>query len=109
MVQSLPTGKMLRFLMSPFMTMSSVDSRDFYAVSNADPAHAGHVRVGQVLAIEMTAPGGSVVLEGKVVFVSPVVDPASGLMRLKVKFANPEGRVRPGAAGLLQVPASNGP
>ena len=86
-----------------------VDSRDFYAVSNADPAHAGHVRVGQVLAIEMTAPGGSVVLEGKVVFVSPVVDPASGLMRLKVKFANPEGRVRPGAAGMLRVPASNGP
>jgi RND family efflux transporter MFP subunit len=86
-----------------------VDSREFHAVSNADPARAGHVRVGEKLAIEMSTPGGPVMLDGTVVFVSPVVDPASGLMRLKVKFANPDNRVRPGVAGMLQVPAPNAP
>ena len=86
-----------------------VDSREFHAVSNADPARAGHVRIGEKLAIEMSTPEGPVILNGTVVFVSPVVDPASGLMRLKVRFANPDSRVRPGVAGMLQVPAPHGP
>jgi RND family efflux transporter MFP subunit len=94
-------------LAGPVMRM--VDSREFHAVSNADPARAGHVRVGEKLTIEMGTAAGPVILEGVVVFVSPVVDPASGLMRLKVKFSNPESRVRPGVAGMLHIPAPNGP
>jgi RND family efflux transporter MFP subunit len=88
--------------------MRLVDGREFYAVSNADPARAGHLKVGQAIAIEVAAQGRSIVLDGTVVFVSPVVDPASGLMRLKAKFANPESRVRPGIAGTLRV-VSDGP
>ena len=83
--------------------MRLVDGREFYAVSNADPAKAGHLRVGQPIAIEVLAQGRPIVVDGAVVFVSPVVDPASGLMRLKAKFANPDQRVRPGVAGTLRV------
>ena len=38
---------------------------------------------------------------GTIYFVSPVVDPASGLMRVKVIFENPEGRIKPGVAGRM--------
>jgi RND family efflux transporter MFP subunit len=85
--------------------MRLVDGREFHAVSNADPAKAGHLKVGQSIAIEVLAQGRPVVVDGTVVFVSPVVDPASGLMRLKAKFANPDQRVRPGVAGTLRVAA----
>ena len=83
--------------------MRLVDGREFHAVSNADPAKAGHLKVGQPIAIEVLAQGQPLVVEGTVVFVSPVVDPASGLMRLKARFANPDQRVRPGVAGTLRV------
>ncbi len=85
--------------------MRLVDGREFHAVSNADPAKAGHLKVGQAIAIEVVAQGRPLVVDGTVVFVSPVVDPASGLMRLKAKFANPDQRVRPGVAGTLRVTA----
>ena len=42
--------------------------------------------------------------DGKVVFISTVVDPASGLLRLKALFANPDGKLRPGVAGRLELP-----
>jgi RND family efflux transporter MFP subunit len=83
--------------------MRLVDGREFHAISNVDPAKTGHLKVGQSISIEVTAQGRPIVLDGTVVFVSPVVDPASGLMRLKAKFANPDNRVRPGVAGTLRV------
>ena len=36
---------------------------------------------------------------GKIVFISPVVDPASGLQKVKVLFDNAEGKIRPGVSG----------
>jgi len=44
--------------------------------------------------------------KGYIAFVSPVVDPASGLLEVKVAFSNPDGAVRPGVAGfmLLKTP-----
>jgi RND family efflux transporter MFP subunit len=82
-----------------------VDSREFHAVSSADPARAGHLTTGQPIEIEVAAGAGTVVLPGTVVFVSPVVDPASGLMRLKARFTNPNDQVRPGVAGMLRIPS----
>ncbi len=40
-------------------------------------------------------------LRGVVEYVSPVVDPASGLLEAKVLFDNPGGRIRPGLSGTL--------
>lgn len=36
---------------------------------------------------------------GVVTFISPVADPASGLVRIRIKIANPEGLIRPGTRG----------
>ena len=40
-------------------------------------------------------------VRGVVEYVSPVVDPASGLVEVKVLFDNPGGRIRPGLSGTL--------
>ena len=37
--------------------------------------------------------------EGTVTFVSPVVDPASGLAEVRINFTNPDARIKPGMAG----------
>jgi len=41
--------------------------------------------------------------QGKVVFASPLVDSASGLMRLKISFDNPKGVVRPGVPAFVEL------
>jgi RND family efflux transporter MFP subunit len=41
------------------------------------------------------------VLQGKVDFVSPVVDPSSGLREVKVLFDNPDGLINPGVPATL--------
>jgi hypothetical protein len=38
---------------------------------------------------------------GKVIFISPVVDPASGLLKVKVEFENKNLLVRPGVSGKM--------
>lgn len=42
-------------------------------------------------------------IRGKIVYVDPVVDPASGLQRVKVLFPNRDGRIHPGVAGVMYV------
>lgn len=38
---------------------------------------------------------------GKITYLSPVVDPASGLLKVKVLFDNPDNQIRPGVAGRI--------
>jgi multidrug efflux pump subunit AcrA (membrane-fusion protein) len=47
---------------------------------------------------EMNSP---ITRRGSVEFISPVVDPSSGLREVKVLFDNADGRVHPGVAGSL--------
>ena len=56
--------------------------------------------------VELEIPVGSVVMQkkGRIIFVSPVVDPASGLLTVKAEFENPDGAVRPGVAGSMIIP-----
>ncbi|MCI0534727.1 MAG: efflux RND transporter periplasmic adaptor subunit [Verrucomicrobiales bacterium] len=79
-----------------------VDTRQCYFVSNVE-AKAGHnLKPGQPVSLEIDAGRGAPVrVTGKVNFVSPVVDPASGLMKVKVVFENANGTVRPGVAGKM--------
>lgn len=90
----------------PRVLVRLVDSRKFYCVANIDPAAAAGLAlngpVGLRLSDDAKDKGGD--LAGKIVFISPVVDPASGLMRIKALFPNPDGKVRPGVAGRLLLP-----
>lgn len=85
-----------------------VDIRRCYFVCNVE-AKAGHaLRPGQTIDLEIESGPGVVLLQGTISFVSPVVDAASGLMKVKAIVENPEGRIRPGVAGKLtfQEPAN---
>lgn len=47
------------------------------------------------------------VVEGQVTFISPVTDAESGMVRVKVRVANPNGKTRSGERCLIQFPDSD--
>lgn len=80
-----------------------VDTRQFYFVANVE-ARAGYAtKVGQAMSVELEAGTAKVQVSGKVSFVSPVVDPASGLLKIKVLCDNADGKIKPGVAGTMRL------
>ena len=78
-----------------------VDPKHCYFVTNLD-AKSGHkLKVGRAVKLQVEAGAESLPFNGTITFVSPVVDPASGLMKVKVSFENPEERIRPGVSGKM--------
>lgn len=96
--------KVGEYCQPPKTLVRLVDARQFYAVANVEPKSAAQVSVGAAVQLEAGDEGKIERFEGKVVFISPVVDAASGLLRLKAVFANPDARLRPGVAGRLVLP-----
>lgn len=45
-------------------------------------------------------------IKGRIIFVDPIVDPASGLQKIKVRFPIKDGDIRPGVAGTMLVTVS---
>lgn len=78
-----------------------VDTRRAYFVCNVEGRLGYEFKTNQVVHLDIDAGNSAVSVEARVTYVSPVIDPASGLMKIKVLFENPEGRIRPGAAGRL--------
>lgn len=73
-------------------------------VSHALPAEAATVAVGQSAQLEIAGTDNALIrVPGQVTYVAPVVDAASGLIRVAAEFPNADGRVRPGLAGRLLV------
>ncbi|MGC9450590.1 MAG: efflux RND transporter periplasmic adaptor subunit [Oceanipulchritudo sp.] len=92
------------FCEPPQILVRIVDTRQFYCVANIDPVAASKLETGNpVTYISESGFGTQQLKDGKIVFISPVVDPASGLLRIKARFSNPEGQVRPGEGGLLEL------
>ena len=81
-----------------------VDTRQFYFVSNVEAKIGYQLKVGQPLRIEVEAGRKIIPVAGKITFVSPVVDPASGLLKIKVLCDNADGAVRPGVSGNVFLP-----
>lgn len=80
-----------------------VDSRRCYFVANVEARLAANLKVGQTLRVEVDAHPAPVTVEARVNFLSPIVDPASGLRRIKLIFENPDSRVVPGVAGRVNL------
>lgn len=80
-----------------------VDTRRCHFVSDCDPAIGLRLTLGQRVALEFDGREGPVQVEGTVSYVAPIVEPASGLLRVKVLFDNPGLRIRPGIAGRMRV------
>lgn len=81
-----------------------VDTRRVRFVANVEPAWGVTLRKGQAVELGLEEAGGPMRVSGTVAFVSPVVDPASGLRRVEVWFENAEQRMAPGVAGRLLPP-----
>jgi RND family efflux transporter MFP subunit len=79
-----------------------VDPRQCYFVCEVEGSQSADLKKDQTISLQINGPTTNRV-EGKVVFVSPVVDPASGLCKVRVLFDNPDGAIRPGRSGQLIV------
>jgi RND family efflux transporter MFP subunit len=78
-----------------------VDTRQVRFVGNVE-ADLGHkIREQQVVPLVLGQGDNQRRVEGTVIFVSPIVDAASGLLTVKVLFENPDGLIRPGVRGYL--------
>ncbi|MFC1859050.1 efflux RND transporter periplasmic adaptor subunit [Thermodesulfobacteriota bacterium] len=78
-----------------------VDTSRCRFICNIEEQIGRNLKRGQTVDLEIKTGFGSVKKEGKVVFVSPVVDPASGLLVTKVEFENGDGMIRPGVSGSM--------
>jgi RND family efflux transporter MFP subunit len=87
----------------PQIILRMVDTRQFFCVANIDPGAASKLEMDGAVAYLAETGSGKVRVEGRIVFISPVLDPASGLLRIKAVFDNPEGLVRPGEGGYLEL------
>lgn len=80
-----------------------VDTRRCYFVANIEARAAAGLRLQQPVQLEIDTGANPVPVQGSISYLSPVVDPASGLLKVKAIFENAEGRVRPGLAGKMHL------
>lgn len=80
-----------------------VDLHRGYFVANVAAGPSDGLLVGATVQLEIQDQQ----LPGRVDFVAPVVDPASGLRRVKVYFENPDGRIAPGSIGRMRLAAED--
>jgi RND family efflux transporter MFP subunit len=66
-------------------------------------ADGGNLRLGARVSIELAQGLVPTTREATIVFVSPVADPASGLLEVIAEFDNLDGSVRPGVAGRIRL------
>ncbi|MBU6409086.1 MAG: efflux RND transporter periplasmic adaptor subunit [Verrucomicrobia bacterium] len=78
-----------------------VDTSRCYFIGHLPGPEAGNLRLDEPVTVALD--GGRTV-SGKICFISPVVDAASGLARIKAIFDNVDGKIRPGVAAKLTVP-----
>jgi len=80
-----------------------VDTRRCHLVANLEPSLAQSLRLNQKVRVEVLVGESPVTVEATLIYLSPVADAASGLLRIKALFENPEGRIRPGVAGRIRI------
>jgi RND family efflux transporter MFP subunit len=78
-----------------------VDTRQCYFICNVEAQAAAGLKTGETVKVEIGDLKNPVKVEAKLVFISPVVDSASGLQKVKAIFDNADGKVRPGITGKM--------
>ena len=78
-----------------------VDTRKCYLICNIEARSGYRIRSDQPVRLEIEAGNTPVLVNGVISFISPVVDPASGLLKVKALFDNPNGKIRPGVTGTM--------
>lgn len=83
-----------------------VDTRRAFFVANMEALLGFQLKMDQAVQIEVDAGDAAVKLAGKITYVAPVVDPGSGLLKVKALFENADGRVKPGVSARLTFSAN---
>lgn len=78
-----------------------VNTRKCLFVCNMEEWAGRTLKKGQSVDLKIKIGSDAVDKKGKVIFASPVVDSASGLLEVKAEFDNADGTVRPGISGVL--------
>lgn len=78
-----------------------VDTSRCLFVVDCEPSAVRGLQTGQKARLQFDGPQGVLDVTGTIHFIAPVVDAASGLLRMKVLFENADHRIRPGIAGRL--------
>lgn len=84
---------------APYQSLARlVDTSRCYFIGHIDGPLAGNLKMDEAVKIQ-TDDGQTV--SGKISFISPTVDAASGLVRVKAIFDNADGQIRPGLAAKM--------
>ncbi len=78
-----------------------VDTSQCQFVGHVDAILSGGLGAGIDVVVEIPTAAEKIVVQAKVSFVSPIADPASGLLRVRAVFDNPDGNIRPGLAATM--------
>ncbi len=73
---------------------------------DVDAYKTGQVSAGDRLSVRIEAPGEEIAVNGSVEYVSPVVDGASGLRRIRITILNTSGNILPGLPARVTLPGS---
>ncbi len=84
-----------------------VDISKVFLVCNIDEPAGRLLEDEQVYPVEFNSGDQRWNGDGKVVFVAPIVDPASGLLRVRLSFDNTNEEVRPGVPGYITLESNN--
>jgi len=86
--------------------VAMVNASSCYFVANVEPAVGARLRTGGSARVAIDTAGGASPFEatGTVDSMSPVIDSASGLRRVKILLPNRDGRITPGLVGRLVGP-----
>jgi RND family efflux transporter MFP subunit len=79
-----------------------VDTSRCYFVGHVEGKNVSRLRLDESVKVEVE--GNPEPVAARICFISPVVDPASGLAKIKALFENPNGKVRPGLAAKMTAP-----
>jgi RND family efflux transporter MFP subunit len=106
------TGRVVRILRYPGESVQAnesvlrlVDLDRIVFVGGVEERVAGRLQIGAPGSVLMETEQGEELLQGSVILIAPVTDPASGLAEVRVEMQNPDGRLRAGARARLRVPA----
>lgn len=87
---------------SPYQSLVRlVDTTRGYFVGQVEARSLAGLHVDQTVRIQMDGLADPV--PGRISFISPVVDAASGLAKVKALFDNPDAKIRPGVAAKMFV------
>ena len=84
--------------------LAMVDASTCYLTTNVPLKVVPGLKAGQSIPVSFEAAANTAPVTGKIVFVSSVADPASGLVEIRIDLPNRALLIRPGIKGLIGLP-----